>query len=67
MIQHRIDDEGEYFELLVCKDGHQFSAFIVDVEPLGVDQSYSLALGVLEYIKSALGDGGGSAPYRPGA
>lgn len=65
MIQHRIDDEGEYFELLVSKDGRQFSAFLVDVEPLGVDRAYQLVLTVWDSMKTALGDGGGSAPYRP--
>jgi len=61
-MKYRIDDEGQYIELLIMKGSHQFAAFLLDIEPLGEDAAWSLAHQVQALVFNSLGDGGG-APH----
>jgi c-di-GMP-binding flagellar brake protein YcgR len=61
-MKYRIDDEGQYFEMMIKKGEHQFCSFLIDIEPLGVDVAYNLAVQVQAMVFNALGDGGG-APH----
>jgi len=61
-MQYRIDDEGQYLELMIKKGQHQFCSFLIDIDPIGEDRAYEIAVQVQALVFNALGDGGGSAP-----
>jgi hypothetical protein len=61
-MQSRIDDEGQYFELMIKKGERQFCSFLIDIESIGEDAAFALAQQVQALVFNSLGDGGVSAP-----
>lgn len=52
---YEVQDEGDYYELHLIEDGQKVGGALIDLEPLGEDQAFSLVRTLGEcFVVSAL-------------